>query len=421
MPKGIILYYLVLVLGIVAWRSQEAPSLFLRLAYNVAFFGPFLISKSWRFYPPLVLLFFTLTTYGFAYSFLSYSYPIYLLVGIILLYRGKSKLYPPNKSVLVFMFHVFLVDLFMDLSVYDTSICLLFLVLFPSFLPPIDSKGIKNFSFSFMLITLILASLVLYVGTEYSTLTTAVEGRRVDRAGWMDPNYFGEVVAMGAVVAFIVVMNWGKHNMITKVIAVAALLAGIFSLVQLASRGAVLFFISGSFCYFMLSKAKVIYKILVSLAVAGLVVYILQSGIADFLMYRIETDTGTGTGRTEIWQKKINAFFNEGSIINFLIGFGTKAGNRLGFDYVRFFHNDFVAVLVNYGFIGFGMFLYVLLKPFKLARGEGRKEVLALTMALVAGSMTLEPLRLGYLQWWCFYYYIYCVALNSKKIANQNG
>ena len=135
----------------------------------------------------------------------------------------------------------------------------------------------------------------------------------------------------------------------------------------------------------------------------------------NFLIYRIQEDDGTGSGRTIIWAKKLEAFYS-GSILEQLFGYGREGGLKLGFSKLTGCHNDYVAILCEYGYIGFATFLSILLYPLmkSLKRCKDNAAVIATSIFMLTCCYTLEPISGGNITYFFFIFYILMLYRNQK-------
>ena len=122
-------------------------------------------------------------------------------------------------------------------------------------------------------------------------------------------------------------------------------------------------------------------------------------------------EDGTGSGRTTICALKL-LLFTEEPAYKLLTGLGFRGGFMLGFVGGYGFHNDFVAFFVDYGIIGFCLFVCMLLYPLYLVskNKENKAIVTALIVYLLLCCMTLEPINAGRLTFLYMYIFIYILA-----------
>ena len=110
---------------------------------------------------------------------------------------------------------------------------------------------------------------------------------------------------------------------------------------------------------------------------------------------------------------KLKYFFDNSSLLQFIFGLGYDGGLRAGFSYERAFHNDFIAFLVEYGLIGFILFVTLIFYPIKRVLLKD-KAVLGCVVFIIVNCMTLEPFSLGMFIYYFFLLYIYYQSMQYK-------
>ena len=94
-----------------------------------------------------------------------------------------------------------------------------------------------------------------------------------------------------------------------------------------------------------------------------------------------------GSGRSGIWIDALNQFCN-GSVLNMLFGYGA-GGISAGTSIVSTtMHNQFIQQLVNYGIIGFVLYVIVLFRTLRVVRKKNREYIGAL-LGMFAMSLTI--------------------------------
>lgn len=407
---GIFLYYIVLLAIFCTCTDPNIlPPMPLRLLFlGAVMFPVFFYLKD--LYPIIFILFYGVATSGVSYSYMPTT-PIYYLgmtVLAVCIFASKNYkgIFPPLFLIVSlpdFVFVNFLTGGNNERIVF--SLCLMLLMW-----PFLDSLSIKNrtlFSYAFIICSVVLSFQFLVVGTRYTDL---YQDSGLERRGWTDPNYWGFVVAMGFVAAIIELYTRFKSlRRLERLFLYGCIVVTFIILVLNASRGSILGIALVVSVILLLSDIKSIYKILI-LGVGSLfIVFLFNNNYFALLEYRIYNDAGTGTGRTLIWKDSLNAFFDNGNIINYIFGNGNVKGLSLAYGYTRGTHNDFVAFLIEYGFVGLFLFLVLFLYPLKIV-GLKNTVVLALTLFMLAACITLEPLSGGYFMFYAFWYYMVVIA-----------
>lgn len=409
-------YYAVLLLILTSWQSlTSAPSMLYRLAFLTAVLVPILtFHKTW--FAAVITLFITVTEYGFSYSYMPTMYYYYAgaaILSAISLSRNQRKSY--NNVLIVFLIYVFIIDLFFCYKIENLSYSLLILVCFYIGLNNINTKDItSHLSLAFAITTLVL-SLFFIIKREQFTVAYGDYGSTLERSGWTDPNYFGMIIGMGVSTATIEIIR-KRVNLLFRALYIGIILLAMPVLILNASRGALLAVGAMGIVAIFTSKQKMYVKVGVIGIIAVAFLYLLNNDYFELLEYRLAQDDGSGSGRFDIWQRKLTVFFSDGNIINHLFGFGNWGAYNLGYSKVQGFHNDYIAFLVGYGIIGFSMYMYLLFNPYVSIRCKKSTGVWTLiaTVYLLLTGMTLEPLDQGRLPFWCYYFYVMALSREAK-------
>lgn len=274
-----------------------------------------------------------------------------------------------------------------------------------------DEGDVLRLMLALMLMSLFLASLFLLKRDDFAQ---AYKSFDIDRYGWTNSNMFGGSIAVGLVCAVGYYLNTFHFfkNRTVNIIAIATVFVSIPALILNASRGALLAAGATSILLLLFSKVKIPYKIVVTLVTVGFAVYLYNSGIFELLEARLgEQDFETGGNRLPIWEAKFNAFGQEGPL-SWIFGVGQPRLRYLGVFYST--HNDFITSLIGYGAIGFVLFMYFLLLPFKLAK-KCKLEILIMTALLFVEGMVLEPIFRGLLPFYMYYIILYKYATLSRS------
>ena len=162
-------------------------------------------------------------------------------------------------------------------------------------------------------------------------------------------------------------------------------------------------------------------KIITVVLASFFIVVLYNNQVLDLLIYRIQSDTGTGTGRTEIWGDKLSQHLDSISFLSAFFGRGFENTWKLGGygrDYIGC-HNDFVAFFIEYGLIGIILFLLLIFYPLRVAKTKSlRSDILPLVAYLIVTCMTLEPFSMGYLPYCFLLLFIYLKASEQHAFSN---
>ncbi|MBR5781897.1 MAG: O-antigen ligase family protein [Bacteroidales bacterium] len=408
------LYYFFLLVVLCTWfNTTSAPPMPLRLIYLAALVFPVFL-KAPNNLVPIINCFTALGTYGFSRSYMPTEKWIYLLIIVICLFLGYSKLKrfqrPPSLMIL-FCVYIWSIDIIQGTKIVDIDYTIL-IVLLSFFFVSKDGSEKNSYILAFMIITLILGLFFLTYG-QSSAISVSETGRR----SWVDPNYFGNVCGMGVVLAYNTIVNKLSQNLYFKRIAILTIALGLLTLVMNASRGA---FLSASVSIVIItffSKVSIKTKVGIAVLVSIGVVAMFSMGAFDVLANRfMDQDDTTGNGRTLIWEAKLLGYIGLPTHEK-LFGIGYDGGFSLAIPGGYGFHNDFLAFLVDYGLVGLLFFLALMLYPIIIVgkNSSARPIVISLVLFLLTCCSTLEPLTAGKLPYWYYYFFIVLFARWSKS------
>lgn len=386
--KWIYIYYIILHFICLSWTNTEmvAPPTVMRLGITMAVFFP-LIKYFWL-SPAVIILFVSLRFNSVApFGYIPQTWLIYELCIIIiaivhsLLYKKKYLFKFSNIQISLLLF-IFIIDL-INLKIF--SPLFLFLITLYILYNAIRDKVSLNITMLSPVILTITLSIYYFVFAK--EFMEAYYGSDVERAVWVDPNYFGILLGCGIIIsgAYIFSSIKVKIDYFYKLIFVISIILGYITIVLQASRGAILAITSSLLIQILLSKTKLIYKILILIISFLGIIYLFNSGYFTLLIDRTLNDD-TGSGRFEIWASKFNAWLD--NPIN-LIGCGYQSVvydfSPKGLDC----HNEFISILINYGIIGA---VIVILAIFRLILLENNRAFIWSTVCFIGvGFMTLSP------------------------------
>ena len=407
----LVLYYLFMfVLQTPLLGSISVPPMPIRLGYLLLLVVP--ICRYDKSYLPIVVFAaYSISKFGTAITLMPteiwFYPPIFMLLMIPFNNKGglyKKMSYP--SSVLILSILILIVDYVTTQSVHDDFCCFLILGLLSYFcFPKIDNDVYFDiFSFMFVIVSVILSLELLFAGNQF---VESYGNTDISRVVWADPNYLGGVIGMGAITSVVLLIRY--KSTIIKIGVSIALMIIVMALVKNSSRGALLAAICGVSLILMGRGFKIWQKIIIIAIAVGFIVLLYNNGYFELLAYRLDNDTGGGSGRSGIWEKKLAVYFNDSSVFQMIFGRGYDNGIAAGFSYKKAFHNDFIAFLVEYGLIGFMAFVYMLIYPMKCTHLKD-SIVLGGTAFLMINCMTLEPFTLGMSIYYFFWLYIFMYA-----------
>ena len=416
-PLLFAVYLALLLVILLSWRDPEiAPPMYQRLLFVAAALLPaYFYQKTIL---PIIACFSTVSYYGYAHTYfpaeLLFILPILLVLALV---KKKESNYLKKGSyiLLILAFYTAIVDLLSSGEIQPLSLSFLTIFLIGMLLGNNEDE-FRLFGFALCISSIALSLEFYFVGEEMIRYSTT---GGFARTFLRDPNYYGAIIDAGAVVAFRELLSNKKKSIFEKILFITTVVLTFITVVLNASRGAML---SLSLCFallIMLYPTKIKYKVLFLIATAIGVFLLYHYGYFDLLEYRVESDDGSGSYRTVIWSTKINAFFQEGNFLTLLCGFGAIDAMNLGIYYGA--HNDFIAMLVGYGIIGFLLLFYFIIRPVSLSDKKSRVEILILVLFFVAVSSTIEPITSGrYAQLFFYVYVEKLVMLNRTHTEHKS-
>lgn len=418
--RYLFVYYSVLLFILIVMDRMEAPSIILRIAYLLSFSLPVVIICPQHF-PALLITYMAIGTNHFAFTFFPYDmnyYPVLAAMGLLLVKQKAIKSTPPY-CLLVFSFLIFFVDIITAVRIESVFYSFLTLILLSCYLNKFDDS--QKVFFANMLCVMALIISYVYL-TNYKNFLTDYAGPSsgLKRGGWSDPNYLACTIGAGVMASLTQVLDYKKVKVYYRWLFVFTIGVSVIAMVVMASRGALLSLSLGTISLILMSNTNKKVKVQVITCIVLFVIYLMNSSYVDLLEYRLETESGDGgNGRFDIWKFKIDAFFGEGNILNLLFGYGYNGSLYLGGRGYWAIHNDFVALLCDYGLIGLSLFLYMLYYPIKIANSNSKMKVFALLLYLVLCCCSLEPFSAGRLPFFGYYLFILCVA-KSEMYNNSS-
>ena len=411
------LYYLALILVLSAWGDgNTSPNITYKVVYFICLIIPALMRQT-SFIPTLVVGFSGIALYGYAYSFMPTYLPIYL-ASLLIIYmffvKDKVNTFSLPKIVIAFCLYTLFVDIVMNMTIENITYSLLIIFLLGKYLNNNTNwNTVSKYSSGLALTTIVLSAYFVVFQDRFAQDYYA-QGSSLERSGWMDPNYFGMVIGMGTVASMIQLTRLKELGLPEKIFYIATIVLSLVTLVLNASRGSILA-VAVSFAIIVLfSGIKGSYKFITLALTFGFVIYLYNNSYFDLLEYRILNDSGTGSGRSEIWEKKLDAFIN-GDKLAWFIGYGNVGGKELGMSSAFGSHNDYVAILCAYGGVGLLTFISMILYPIAKLKKYSTNKILvyAATVYIIVMCMTLEPYTAGRLPY--FSYFLYCLLLMSAS------
>lgn len=427
--KGLYLYCLALILVylFVTFTGRSVPQP-VRLAYLVLYFLPVLQDSTWcvaAMSIPMILMRYGggsgLDTGGLLPS----HNEVYLFVAIVISML-KADLRANKIPLVLFLFLLWssFIDMIFDSSgifilLLESSILLM--IVFAAY--DKREESLSKFCYLWICATFALSICFIYLRSnsdQYVVDLSIGESRQ----GWMDPNYFGTVLGMGAICAFIELQRNRQLMLFVKVLYIATIAITVIALLYNASRGAILALAISGTILLLYVKIKPIYKALVIGIVVGFLYYLYTNDVMNILIYRLENDDRTGN-RWIIWADKSADFFLNYNPLHWLMGVGNSEVIKLGGSQSNFLsvHNDFLSIFFQYGIVGFILFIKLLFHPIYEAfrKKESVVYVLSATAYLSTVLFTLNPISGGQFPYFLFVFYIYALGAEAKSVKLQNS
>lgn len=223
--------------------------------------------------------------------------------------------------------------------------------------------------------------------------------------GGLDPNYFGYVMGSGFLISVLgciyydKIVVYFKYRWIRYLLFVVASIEMLFSLKGL-SRGVFLAEI-GALCVLLLLIRGKNMKYAVLSAIA-FTCFVLFSGVWDMLYSRFVGHTSSS--RLSLAKQVLSSMYRWNGTLGYLLGGGTSfAWNQYSADpFLNSFaiystHNSWLTILINYGVVGFSLFMSVIIKKVKhllcgIKTDWMSRVMLVLFVYFALVSMSLEPL-----------------------------
>ena len=399
---------------------SNSPNVVIRFGYLVALVLP--LVKRTELFPAVIICTLGIAKNTFAYPLMPtdmYYYVILALAFAIISLKRRGFHIVINSSFIIVFIFVLLNDLFLQGSLSSIEAIFLICILFYLCLDNIEKIDTQYLALSFMLISLTISFWALFFPEAQVNSYNVTED--LEQTGWKDPNYLCATLGMGIMVAVkdLLVGNKKKRYIIISILTV---LATTLAMLQLASRAAILSVVVAVVTLFFSSNSKRWTKITVITLAVLFVMFLYSNQYMDFLLARFDTENGTVNNRTVIWLSKIKEFFGNGNLIDWTFGIGQRNGVKIGITVGNAVngmstHNDFLSMLIYYGFVGVGLFLRMISYPLRICQKADRPQIIALLLYLLMCSMTIEPLARGDFVYWGFLFYIMVLARQSQAKA----
>lgn len=411
--KFIYRYYFVLLLVLaLSNRMSVSSNAIFRIGYLAALFLPLL--KNIELFPAILLGSLCMVKNTFAPIFVPtelYYYTLLALAFLVLYMAGGYKAVKIKPLFLVILLYMAVSDLLFQGHIANVTSILFVLILVYVCAEADIGSVTSSLSLIFLFFSLVLCYWMFIIPEDFLKEYNSADD--MTQMGWVDPNYFGCSIGTGMILSIMKLFQKGRTKMYSIIIILTIILSFI-TLLGIASRGIMLSVSVSAVLMMAFSKVSRRRKFLTIVALVLFVVVLYTNRYFDFILARYQLDDGTGSGRTAIWIEKLGVFFKEGSVLNWLFGFGQDAEIRLGMRMAS--HNDFVSVLIYYGFIGLTLLFCVIAYPVKICSKKAKPQVVALLAYLIMCSMSIDPIVHGHVAYLCFFFYIILFAQRSRQV-----
>ena len=404
---------------LVSWTNVNSlPPFFLRLMFLMAVVLPLWVKRT-RLFVPIFLTFIMTSASSYAVSYMPVD-GLNILLTIVMSILIISRTHTGSLSVPFGFIILWLLSTIIDF-IYDQVITISFHWLTVIFiavylLKKNDKQQLKYIVLSLSIVSLILSLEFITVGDRFIRNVSTIAGN-IDRKGWSDPNYFGVILGINIIASLIEILINGDRDRKLKYFYLLSIILSLYTLFSTASRGVSLAL--GCSVFFLFLGAPIKWKKRLCILVGGVTIILTMYyfHILDLLVLRFNSDAGDAGGRIEIWSIRLSAFLSECNIFQWLFGIGTHKALTLGTGRVLGFHNDFLSVLIRYGFIGLLSLISLLFSPIIHAPKEKKCIIFSAVLFLIICMNTIEPFTSG--QWGALYFYLYILMLSQTRYADN--
>ena len=414
-----LVYYVILMIVLVSWTNVDnLPPFFLRLLFLMAVVLPLWFRRS-RLFVQIFLTFIVTSASSYAVSYMPVD-GFYILLTIIMsifimsLKRVESLSVPSGFIILCLLSAI--VDVGYSQTITVSYHWLAIILIAAYMLKRNDTPQLNYIVLSLSVVALILSLEFMIVGNRFINDVSTVAGD-IDRKGWFDPNYFGAILGINIIASLIELIINNSISKKLKCFYILGILFSLYTLFSTASRGVSLALGCSTFILFLSAPIKWKNKVWILAGGVAVIFVMYYCHVLDLLILRFMSDAGDAGGRTEIWSIRISAFFSECNVFQWLFGIGTNNALRLGTGRVLGFHNDFLSVLVRYGFVGLLSLTGLLISPIIHAPKRKKCIVFSAVLFMAICMNTIEPFTSG--QWGTLYFYLYILMLSQMKYADN--
>ena len=415
-----IFYYLVLyVVLLFSWARLSIIPTNYRIAFLALVFVPIIFIKISFLFPCLVLFLTTSLLSLAGFTFMPTDTIYYLLISLVFVFvavfNERNYRYPYPLIILLIVLTLAVNTVTSGTIEKVSLVSLLMLLVSITVLGKDREMVVELIPQAFILSTF--ACAILTLANQQLLIQESFE-YDYDRVMSGSLNYTCCTLGIGFILAF---RELFKTTLwIRKIIYVSAMVVILTTIIIEASRGAILAIGVSSILMVLTQRIKLKTKVIIIAAFILLLFVFLNNHVLDLLIYRIQSEEGTGNGRTEIWTEKLSKFHGSITIPKALFGIGYVETMNLGGAGIRFAgcHNDFIAFYIEYGLFGLFLFLILILYPLFVTKSKSiRIDIAPLIVFIFLTCMTLEPFSIGYLPFFFLLSFIYLVVAPINKVG----
>lgn len=412
-----LVYYVILMIVLVSWTNVDSlPPFYLRLSFLMAVVLPLWLTRS-RLFVQIFLTFVVTSASSYAVSYMPVD-GLYILltiiISILIISKTRTEALSVPSGLIVLCLLSAIVDFIYSQTITISYHWLAVILIAAYMLKRNDAQQLKYIVLSLSVVSLILSLEFMIVGDKFIRDVDTIAGE-IDRKGWADPNYFGAILGMSIVAELIEVLTNSFVNRKLKWFYAISAIISLYTLFSIASRGAFLSLMCSVMILFICTPIRWNQKIWIFIGGLAAILVMYNFHALDLLILRFMSDAGDVGGRTEIWSTRISAFFSECNIFQWFFGIGSANSLTLGTGRVLGFHNDFLSILIRYGFVGLLSLFSMLLYPVIMAPKKRKWIVFAAILYLVLCMSSIEPFTSG--QWGILYFYLYILMLSQMQYA----
>lgn len=391
-----ILYFIILGVIQALWiNTSSFPPLPLRVMMLVAVFAPLVIKRELVLFafPFFMILRSQLSTdYQYLPDIYSYHFYIALIFIFLVVHRIKlTNVYLKNFGPLIIIcLYYFLLDACNLPKIGPYAIHIFIALLLALFLK--NRNDINILSASLIAASALLSIYYILMYDQFLESWNKAEG--IDRSGWVDPNYFAILLSYGFMIAIGYILDYIKCSWIlfNKKLLIIFCCCIYAAIILTASRAG---FISASIiALYALIKSRPKFSTLLLFIIISctFLAVLYHNGVFDTLFYRLfeQGNFDTGGDRTTIWMQVIDNYGRQKPLAQLLGGgYWHRTVLSNGVDT----HNEFFAILSDYGLMGLCLFMWLIFSLFKFI-GGGNKRLINVGSALFLLSLvSLSPFQ----------------------------